>query len=289
MIGSGMRRLSRRPPEHLPQETALFEYGNPGKPPMHLEARDSRRPAARGDARAASLARRRALWLLALAAAGLRWPQTAIAQCRVTSIDPKLARQPGNPLPYRDLRPDPPGSPADAGCTPSPARVRPVLIEEFFSYGCDACSTLDTGLADLQRRLPGGTRLARVPTTDSALARLHARAFFAAVRLRKIDQLQAALYEAARAGGRNGGSIEELAAVFASAGIERDAFANELGSLEVYLELDRAASTSRRYGITAAPAVVVGGRYLTTPAIAGSSEEMIAAVEDRAAALRSPR
>jgi hypothetical protein len=45
---------------------------------------------------------------------------------------------------------------------------------------------------------------------------------------------------------------------------------------------------SRRYGVTGAPALVVGGRYLTSPAIAGSSEAMLAAVADRAAALGSP-
>jgi hypothetical protein len=56
----------------------------------------------------------------------------------------------------------------------------------------------------------------------------------------------------------------------------------------VYLQVDRASSMSRRYGVTGAPALVVGGRYLTSPAIAGSSEAMLAAVADRAAALGSP-
>jgi thiol:disulfide interchange protein DsbA len=250
---------------------------------MSFDEGRSRRHGVNGHSHTVSIARRKALTALALAAAGLKWSQPATAQCRDTSIDPSLARQPGNSLPYRDLRPDPPGS-SDPRCAPPSARRGTVVIEEFFTYGCDACSALDEGLADLQRKSTSDIRVVRVPTTDSALARLQARAFFTATRLGKIDRLHEALYEASR----SDSSIEALATLFASAGVERDTFVNELDSLEVYLEVDRASSMSRRYGVTGAPALVVGGRYLTSPAIAGSSEAMLAAVADRAAALGSP-
>ncbi len=202
------------------------------------------------------------------------------AQRCATVIDPGAADEPGAALPYRDLERG-----VAQACVAVSAHKRRIVIEEFFTYDCARCSALDAALADWQRALPSHAHLVRVPATYSALATLHAEAFYTADRLGKVDQLHTALYEAVQRDGERLDSVEALAAWFAKLGIDRATFASEFDSPEVYVEVERAAYLNRRYGVTTVPALVVGGRYLTTPEIAGSSDAMLAAAAERVAAL----
>jgi thiol:disulfide interchange protein DsbA len=230
---------------------------------------------ARG-ARPVRLMRRQLLSMIALGTVGLRWSLPATAQRCAAAIDLGAADQP-SPLLYRDLR--------RASDCAEPTPKRRIVIEEFFTYDCGSCSALDAALANWQRALPSEARLVRVPAIYSPIARLHAEAFYTAKRLGKLDQLHAALYEAGQRDSPGVDSVEALATLFAGLGVEPQAFASEFNSPEVYVDVERAAYLNRRYGVTGAPALVIGGRYLTTPEIAGSIELMLAAAADRVAVL----
>jgi protein dithiol oxidoreductase (disulfide-forming) len=240
-------------------------------PPSDAEIRGSR---------PVRVARRQLLSMIALGAVGLRWSLPATAQrCASAGIDPRAADEP-SPLPYRDLE-------RNSTCAQPPERriERRIVIEEFFTYNCASCSALDAELAGWQRALPSDAQLVRVPATYSALARRHAEVFYTAKRLGKLDQLHAVLYQAVQRDSGSLDSIEPLATLFSGVGVEPEAFASEFNSPEVYVDVDRAAYLNRRYGVTAAPTLVVGGRYLTTPEIAGSIDAMLAAAAERVAAL----
>jgi thiol:disulfide interchange protein DsbA len=224
---------------------------------------------------AARIKRRQLFSTIALTAVGLRWPLPAAAQRCVSAIDLGAADQP-SPLPYRDLE-------RNSNCAET--RKRRIVIEEFFTYDCASCSTLDKELVNWRRALPSNVQLVRVPATYNALARLHAEAFYTAKRLDKLDQLDGVLYEAVQRDGRGLSTVEALATLFAGLGVEPQAFASVFNSPEVYVDVERAAHLNDRYGVMSAPALVVGGRYLTTPEIAGSIEVMLSAAADRVAAL----
>lgn len=236
---------------------------------------------------AARMARRRLVSMIALASVGLRWSRPATAQ---RAPDCEAVNGQDTPAPYRDLmrgiecqRPINPISEADS------TRTRRVAIEYFFAYDCPTCYTLDAELADWQRTLPSNARLVRVPATYSALARLHAQAFYTATRLGRVDELHTAFHEAVQRDGQRLDSTRALAMWFESYGVDSEAFANEFNSVEVYVSVSRAEHQNRRYGITVVPALVIGGRYLTTAELAGSNEAMLAAAVERAAAFTRQR
>ena len=238
---------------------------------MPRDERDFRRSDAPGVSGTVRSTRRQLLATIALAAVALKWPRPATAQLRDCSPATDAQRA---GLPYRDL---------DYGCAAT--RMGRVVIEEFFTYDSADCFALNAELPDWQRALPSNADLVRVPATDSAVARLRAQAFYAATRLGKLDQLHTALYEAVQRDRQRLDSVAALAALFESFGVERDAFASEINSVEVYINVDRAAHQSRWYGVATVPALVIGSRYLTTPEIAGSVEAMLAVAADRVAAL----
>ena len=236
---------------------------------------------------AARMARRQLLATMALAAIGLSCSRRAAAQ-RVA--DCGAADDPDASLPYRDLRR---GVACASRLNPlgeaDSTRVRRVRIEYFFAYDCATCFALDTELIAWQRTLPRNTQLVRVPATYSALERLHAQAFYTATRLGKVDQLHTALYEALQRDGQRLDTTPALAMLFESSGVDRGVFSSEFNSVEVHIGVYRAEHQSRRYGVTRVPALVIGGRYLTTPEIAGSNEAMLAAAVERVSALGRQR
>jgi protein-disulfide isomerase len=204
----------------------------------------------------------------------------AVALCSpgpVAAQSPPAPAGRGEALPYRDLM-----SSADPIRSGGPGAARRVWIVAFFDDDCAGCSALAADLVKWERALPSAARLVRVPATYSATAMFHARAFYTATKLGKLAELRAAL------GQRDGEaleSVDDLATLFERLGIEHEAFASAFDSIEVQIEVDRAAHQTRRYGVTVVPALVVGARYLTTVEIAGSTEAMLAAARERVEAL----
>jgi thiol:disulfide interchange protein DsbA len=211
-----------------------------------------------------------AVWA-GLAAVALCSPEPAGAQ------DPAAPAGRSEALPYRDLM-----SSADPIRLGGPGPARRVWIVAFFDDDCAGCSALAADLVKWERALPSAARLVRVPATYSATGMFHARAFYTATKLGKLAELRAAL---GQRGGERFESVDELAALFERFGIEREAFADAFDSLEVQIEIDRAAHQTRQYGVTVVPTMVVGARYLTTVEIAGSTEAMLAAARERVEAL----
>jgi thiol:disulfide interchange protein DsbA len=194
----------------------------------------------------------------------------------VAAQSPPASAGRSDALPYRDLM-----SSADPIRSGGPL-ARRVRIVAFFDDDCAGCSAFDAHLVEWERALPSAARLVRVPATYSAIAMFHARAFYTATKLGKLAELRAALDQR---GGEPLESVDELAALFESFGIEHEAFAGAFDSLEVQIEIDRAAHQTAQYGVTVVPTLVVGARYLTTVEIAGSTEAMLAAARERAEAL----
>jgi thiol:disulfide interchange protein DsbA len=105
--------------------------------------------------------------------------------------------------------------------------------------------------------------LTRVPSIFYPAAELHARAFYTAAALGKLDAMHAAFYEEIHVRGNRLDSDEALAALFARFGVDGATFARVFDSSEVDEDVRRAVELNRRYRVTATPTLVVAGRYST--------------------------
>ena len=112
--------------------------------------------------------------------------------------------------------------------------------------------------------------LTRVPVVWNDEAELHARAFYTAEVLGKLDAMHAAFYEEIHTRGNRLASAAAFAEFFERFGIDAATFNEAFNSREVDARVQRAVALGREYGIRATPSLVVGGRYSTNPSLAGT-------------------
>jgi thiol:disulfide interchange protein DsbA len=159
----------------------------------------------------------------------------------------------------------------------APEAVDRIPVIEFFMYPCFHCYTFEPELALWDAREQRHVALTRVPAVFTREAELHARAFYTAEVLGKLDAIHAAFYEEIHTRGNGLASSGALAEFFQRFGIEAATFTEVFNSREVDARVQRAVALSREYGIRATPSLVVGGRYSTNPGLAGA--RMLAVVD----------
>jgi thiol:disulfide interchange protein DsbA len=119
----------------------------------------------------------------------------------------------------------------------------------------------------------------RVPVLFGAYAEaaLHARAFYTAEALGKLDAMHGDFYDEIHVRGNRLSSREALTEFFARFGVDGATFDAAFDSRDVDARVQRAAALAREYGIDSVPVVVVAGRYVTSPGTAGP--EVLAVVD----------
>jgi thiol:disulfide interchange protein DsbA len=120
----------------------------------------------------------------------------------------------------------------------------------------------------------------RIPVQLNARGRLHAQAFFAAEALGKADDMRLALYEEIHGNSNRLDTDDALASLFARFGVDRETFDGVFASPAVEARAIRTRDLVAAYRITGVPTVIVGGEYLTTGAMTGSPERLVAVVDE---------
>jgi len=164
-----------------------------------------------------------------------------------------------------------------------------VEIAAVFSYRCVPCYELEPELARWARGLGASRRFVRIPAVNDPVTRLHARAFFTAERLGRLDELHAAMFREIHLNGNPLDGKEALAELFGRFGIDRSAFDAAFDSYDVHDAVRRAAELATRYRVEQLPSLVVNGKYTTDPGLAGGNAELLALADFLAAAETSGR
>ena len=164
-----------------------------------------------------------------------------------------------------------------------------IAVAEFFMYLCFPCYAFEPDLESWHSAAPDYVALTRVPAVFNPEAELHARAFYTADALGKLDAIHAAFYDEIHMRGNRLASREALAAFFARFGIHAATFAEVFDSSAIDAKVRQAVALSREYGIRATPALVVAGRYSTNPSLAGTQvlavvDQLVATEAEQAAA-----
>jgi thiol:disulfide interchange protein DsbA len=153
-------------------------------------------------------------------------------------------------------------------------------VIEFFMYRCNPCYQFEPRLAAWTARQDSDSiTVTRVPIQWNPVAALHARAFYTAETLGVTDAVHTAFFAEIHERGNSLATEAELRAFFARQGVDPAAFDDVFHSLTVERRLREAARLADRFGISATPSMVVGDRYLVTPATAGSYDGLIGVVD----------
>ncbi len=161
-----------------------------------------------------------------------------------------------------------------------------VEVVEVFWYGCPHCLTLEPYLARWEESKPAAVRFVRMPAMWNEVLRKHAQLFYteqALVRSGVISDpaaFRAAVFSAYHAQGNRLLTDAAIQAHFERFGVGEDEFNKAWNSFEVAQQMRKAADLTRRYGVSAVPAVVVNGKFRTGGQQAGGYDELIEVIDE---------
>jgi thiol:disulfide interchange protein DsbA len=166
---------------------------------------------------------------------------------------------------------------------PTSSDADKVEVTEIFMFGCPGCFAFEP---HLQKWLPTKAdyvSFVRVPAPWNPMATLHARAYYAAEALGKLDEIDGPFFNEFHINGNHLDTEADVMAFFGNFGVDEATFKNAFNSFAVSAKLKRAEELIRRYGVQSTPTVVVSGKYLTTGSMAGSYENWFAIINELAA------
>jgi thiol:disulfide interchange protein DsbA len=170
---------------------------------------------------------------------------------------------------------------------PTSSNPDQVEVCEVFWYGCPHCFSFDPYLERWQETKPDYVSFVRVPAVWNPLLQLHARAFYTAEALGKGAEMHGEFFREIHERGNMLDSEAKLREFFGRFNVDASAFEATFDSFAVQAKLQRADELSRRYRIGSVPTIIVNGKYTTDGGQAGSYDDLLALVDELAAAERA--
>lgn len=167
---------------------------------------------------------------------------------------------------------------------PTSAPAGKVEVTEVFWYGCGHCFALDPAIESWRAKSkPAYIEFNRIPAMWNDGTRLHARVFYTAELLGKLDELHSLIFREIHVTGNQLNTVDKIAAFFQQHGVSKDEFTKAFSSFAVESKLQRADLMNRRYRINSVPTMVVNGKYSTDVSTAGGESQLFKLIEELAA------
>jgi len=155
-----------------------------------------------------------------------------------------------------------------------------IEVVELFWYGCPHCHRFQPYVERWLRTKSDKIEYVREPAILRDDWAVLARAFFTAQALGIVDKIHQPLFNEIHNHKHNLNTEQDLAAFFASFGVDKDEFSKIFNSFTVDSKVRRARELSRRYNLWGTPSVVVDGKYRTDPnLVQGDYKKMLAVVD----------
>jgi len=168
-----------------------------------------------------------------------------------------------------------------------------IEVAEVFSYQCIHCAEFQPQVNAWKKTFPADARWEYVPAVFGGTWDNFARAFFAAQILGVQPRTHDAVFKAVFIDKAiKGGSLDDIADMYAKFGVDRDKFLATMKSFGVTAKLNRAKQFALRTGITATPTIIVNGKYRVNVTTDGGFPVMLSTVsyligQERAAAAKA--
>ena len=143
-----------------------------------------------------------------------------------------------------------------------------VEVREFFWYGCSHCYALEPYIAKWEK--PDFVKFVLTPAVLGAHWVDHARTYYALQQLNQEQALHKVLFDAIHKGGKRLFTLGQIGGFVEGYGVKREDFEAATRSFLVGVEIKRADRLVKQYQIDGVPIFVIGGKYVTSPGMAGS-------------------
>ncbi len=150
-----------------------------------------------------------------------------------------------------------------------------VEVIEFFWYGCPHCYDFEPELSSWVKRQPKDVVFKRVPVAFRDDFMPHSQLFYALEAMGKGDALNEKVMYAMHKENKRLLTEPEIADWVASQGIDRNSFLATYRSFAVISKARAAKQMAEAYRIDGVPTIVMQGKYVTSPSIAGTKAKAI--------------
>lgn len=154
-----------------------------------------------------------------------------------------------------------------------------VEVIEFFWYGCPHCYDLEPELNAWIKRQPKDVTFRKVPVAFRDDLMPHSQLFYALESMGKGEAMNEKVMYAMHKENKRLMTENEIADWVASQGIDRNTFLASYRSFAVISKARAARQMADAYRIDGVPTIVMQGRYVTSPSIAGTKAKAIAVMD----------
>jgi len=149
------------------------------------------------------------------------------------------------------------------------ANPNKIEINEVFAYTCSHCYSFESELHPWADKLPGYVDFQRTPAVWQPRMELYARAYYAAVVLKVLDQVHEPIFEAIHLDKKRIDDEQDLAAIFVANGVDKDKFSQAFNSFGTTSMVNQAKARLVSYRVQGTPEVIVNGKYRVSTRKAG--------------------
>ncbi|WP_144006678.1 thiol:disulfide interchange protein DsbA/DsbL [Pelomonas sp. KK5] len=153
---------------------------------------------------------------------------------------------------------------------PLPTPPGKIEVIEFFWYGCPHCFVFDPTLEAWVKQLPADVAFRRVHVGFNAMVKLHQRLFFALEALGVEAQVHAGIFNAFHVQRLSLTDEASITAMVTKLGVDPVKFKAAFNSFGVQTKAQAATKLSEDYRIDGVPTLAIGGRFVTSPSMAGT-------------------
>ena len=179
--------------------------------------------------------------------------------------------------------------PAAQGTSSAPGKIE---VAEVFWYGCPHCYHLEPLLTDWVKKLPGDVAFVRIPVMWNPTNEIHARIYYTAEALGKLDRINPAMFTAIQVDSRPMTDEKDIQLLFEQNGVSAADFNKTFRSFSVESQLKRAKDLTVRYRVKGVPLLVIDGKYTTDGPAIRNQQDLLAVTEEliqRERSAASPR
>jgi thiol:disulfide interchange protein DsbA len=163
------------------------------------------------------------------------------------------------------------------GTTSSPDKIE---VAEAFWYGCGHCYEFDPVINEYKAKLPADVAFVRVPVMWNPTNQIHARIYYTAQALGKLDQMHPEIFREIHISKKLLTDEDEIEAFFGRFGVSAADFQKTFRSFAVESQLKRARDLTERYQVRGVPLMIVNGKYNTDASGIKSYDNMLEIVSE---------
>ena len=177
---------------------------------------------------------------------------------------------------------------------PTSVAAGKIEVVEVFWYACPHCNALEPFIQSWLKNKPEYIEFVRVPVMWGPVHRAHAKLFYLLRALNRTD-LDQKVFDVIHKDGNMLVSNDEqvtrkMQLDFLKAnGVSVEDFNKAWDSFSVSNSLQRAEQLGQNYKVTGVPLIVVNGKYITDPTMAGGPGQMLQLINDLAASEKQRR